>query len=148
MDEIEIKTYLQGNKVTKDYFINVLSYEELAADNGFISSRPGFYVANTGRVGTAGKHWVVLFKARGRKTIEFFDSLAKHPSEYSIKITEFIKQNGKSLLKSNKRIQGDGDVCGFFCLLYCYFRCKGKSMEYFLNLFSDDLNCNDDMVRF
>lgn len=144
MDELAIREYLENNKATEDYFIDVLSYEELCIFPR--ENKKYFYIVNTGKANTVGKHWVVLFKTSSG-SIEFFDPLGKHPSDYSPEITQFIFQNANSFLKSDKRIQGSKNVCGFYCLLYSFFRCKGKSMDYFLNLFSDNLEKNDILVE-
>ena len=115
MDELAIREYLENNKVTKDYFIDVLSYEELCIFPR--ENKKLFFIVNTGKANTPGKHWTVLFKTSSG-SIEFFDPLGKHPSDYSQEITQFIFENGNSFLKSNKRIQGSKNVAfTVYCIL-------------------------------
>lgn len=141
MDELEIKRYLLGNEHTAKYFLGTLAYDELP----ITKHQTGFYIVNTGHSSTPGIHWVVILKIDD--IIEFFDSLANLPGYYSSSIENYLIRNGPSYKMSIKKIQGESNFCGNYCILYCYFRCRKYNMLDFLNLFSNNLKKNDNLVN-
>lgn len=143
MDEQTIREYMYRSEVTASLFINVLSFEELPQSFPY---KQGFYIINADYVDSVGTHWFVVYQPLDGP-IEFFDSLGKDPRYYNEKLYFFLCRSSKYFVKINKRIQGNTNVCGDYCLLYCYFRSKGYSMLDFLNIFGSDLNFNDKMVQ-
>lgn len=142
MDERTISEYLLSNEVTKHRFIGVLSFQELPDYSDKVC---GFYIVNTDTVEGSGKHWLVINKVNNGN-IEFFDSLGKSPNTYSSHILKFLENSASSYSFSNKRIQGNSDLCGDYCIMFIYLRLTGLSYQDFLKLFSDDLNENDEMI--
>ena len=137
MNETEIYNLLKSDKYTSKYFLGVMSYDRLPQEN----PPPGLYVVNTDVSTGPGKHWVCIFFGN---TTEYFDSLGRPPQE----LKSYLKQYASTYMYSTKRIQGIGsDVCGDYCILYAYFRCRGKSMNAFVNMFSDNLDENDILVE-
>lgn len=142
MDELEIKEYLLGNELTSKYFLGTLAYDELPS----VKHKKGFYIVNTGHSSTPGVHWVVILKLND--IIEFFDSLANLPSFYSADFEKYLIKNGPQYKMSIKKVQGQSNFCGNYCILFCYFRCKNYNMSDFLSLFSSNLQKNDNLVNF
>lgn len=141
MDELEITGYLKDNKVTKRFFLGVLAYDELP-----YKQKNGFYIINSGHSSTKGTHWFTIFKQD--QNIEFFDSLANNPSYYSPKIEAYLLRNANNYSMSLKRIQGQSDFCGNYCIIYSYLKCENYSMSDILKLFTDNLEINDHLVNF
>ena len=144
MNELELTHILLGNKVTAPYFCGVISYDELYHK----VPQTGFYICNTDASTGPGEHWVALAWFHGVPA-EFFDSLARPPSDYNTDFIDFLILNGPNYKYSSKRIQDHESVkCGEFCIFYAYHRCSGYSLESILNMFTDNnLKRNDIKVE-
>lgn len=74
---------------------------------------------------------------------EYFSSYGDYPkNKYFLK---FLNNNSSSFVTNTHRLQSDfSSTCGQYCCVYLYYRSKGKSLKYFLNLFSkSDYEFND-----
>lgn len=141
MNEVQIASFLKGNKLTKRLFLGTLAYDELP-----YKQKEGFYIVNTGHSSTSGIHWIVVLKRDG--LIEYFDSLGNSPEFYTKKIEEYLFRNCDSYKMNLKRIQGNSNFCGNYCIFFSFLRCKNYSMSNILDLFSDNLELNDVLVDF
>ena len=137
MNQIQISKYLSSDEYTKQYFRGVMSFDKLP------SCKPaplGLYIVNTDISSGPGKHWVCILLG---EVCEYFDSLGRPPKEVKL----FIENQNKKYIFSTKQIQGySSDVCGDYCVLFSYYRCRGKSMKSFLQMFTKDVKLNDKMV--
>ena len=137
MNEREITHYLTTDRRTSQKFRGVMAYDELPVG----MAEPGLYIVNTGLSSTPGKHWVSVFLD---ETCEYFDSLGKPPKE----VIGFINRQGKAFTYSDTRLQGgSSDVCGDYCILYAYFKCRDFTLKDFIAMFTDDYVYNDKMVE-
>ncbi len=49
---------------------------------------------------------------------------------------------------NSKRLQNyNSNVCGQYCLMYSYYRCRGYKFEEIISMFSDNLILNDVKVN-
>ena len=136
MNELEIATYLSSDSFTSKYFKGVLAYDQLSVSG----QNEGLYVVNTDDSFGDGKHWVCVFLS---DINEYFDSLGKPPTE----VKPFLENMHKPYVYSTQRLQSEtSDVCGDYCILYAYFRCRGYKLDYFMNQFSVDPIYNDVLV--
>ena len=92
-----------------------------------INVMPGgrHYNAKTGTYG----HWVVLIV--GGEKNELFDCLGvrstgDYERDYGHEMTDFVTQN--NCYPVNDELL-DIKNCGFFCLLFCYYKCRGYASE-------------------
>ena len=136
MNEQQITEYLMSDEYTMKYFRGVMAYDELP----IINPPNGLYIVNTDISSGPGKHWVCIFLG---DNCEYFDSLGNPPSE----LLYFIKKQGKVYVYSDKKLQGMSDVCGDYCILFSYFRCRGVSMKNFVEMFTNDTIYNDTLVE-
>ena len=75
---------------------------------------------------------------------DYFDSLGNPPLE----VKEFLTKQGNGFSYNTKRLQSHGsDVCGDYCILFAYFRCRGYALKEYVELFTDDLDYNDKLVQ-
>lgn len=104
--------------------------------------KPGIIVANTDPSYKSGEHWVAFYFPKNKKG-EYFSSYGDYPkNKYFIK---FLHNNSSSFITNTHRLQSDfSSCCGHYCCVYLYYRCKGVSLNQFLNLFSkSDYEFND-----
>lgn len=132
-----------NNTKTKSLFRGVCSYQELP---DFIQENSGFYIINTDSVEGRGIHWLVVYKI-SKNMIYFFDSLGESPERYSSKIKLFLELSAQEYSYSRKRIQGNSDLCGDYCILFAYFISSGLTLLDFLNLFGSNFIANDNLVE-
>lgn len=137
MNELEIAKYLSADKYISKFFRGVFARDELVEnDRG-----EGLYIINTDISTGPGKHWVCLFLS---DETEYFDSLGLAPVE----VKAFLDNRLEPYVFSSQRLQGpNSDVCGDYCILYAYFRCRGWMLEDFIKLFTTNLDQNDRIVE-
>ena len=94
-------------------------------------------IANTDPSHKPGQHWVAVFF--NKTTVYYFDSYGRSPTGTPFQKLMTYRKRKKMF---GRRIQGDGRVCGYYCLYFiltmlhqCTFAC-----------FGDNLNANDRYV--
>lgn len=103
----------------------------------------GVYIVNTDPRAKPGEHWVVIYSdSRGRG--EYFDSYGREPTD---SIIRFMNASFREWTFNNKQLQSVlSTLCGKYCIMYCLYKCNGKSMNDMMKLFSNDTALNDYVV--
>ena len=132
MNSKQIFTALSKNKYTANYFDGVYSLDTLVD----IKKRPKLIICNTDPSNKPGKHWILFF-FKDENNVDFFDSLGNNLEKYGDEFVEFVNKFALKLHQSKIRIQPPKtSLCGHYCLLYSYYRCKGESMNNVLKILS------------
>lgn len=120
-------------------------YHVYAANRLPVRVCPPFYgISNLDPDTKLGSHWVAMY-VDNNGVGEYFDSYGRKPIGYH---RAFFKRNAKILLHNGMRIQNDFTVvCGEYCLMYLYYKSRGKTMYDFVNNFSQNTLCNDLLLR-
>ena len=138
MNELEIDHYLSHDVYTKKYFRGVMAYDELPYTQ---KAKSGLYIVNTDISTGPGIHWVSILVG---DICEYFDPLGNPPD----KCKPFIENQEKVYIYSDKKIQApESDVCGDYCVLFSYYRCREMSMKSFIAMFTEDKTLNDVMIE-
>lgn len=144
MNSEQIRKVLVKNKHTKKCFNGVYAYNRIPR---YIRKKPFCIVVNSDPDNKPGLHWFVINFPK-EACAEYFDSYGNQTISKNIikKINKYSKQ--KCFIRNNKRLQADNsDVCGYYCCVFLYYRCRGISMQKFLNLFSSKkFNHNDKLI--
>jgi len=137
MNTIQIENLLTRDKFTRNEFLGVFARDELP----YIKRYPSCFVFNTDERSEPGQHWLAVYYDENRNA-EFFDSLAFHPSHYSL--VKYLNHTSTNWTNSNKRIQGyQSHLCGVYCVFFLYQRCRGMNIKDFEKLFD---NYNDNFI--
>lgn len=138
MDTREIQSFM--GKIKPQLESNVYAANRLP----ITVSEPSYIISNLDPDTKPGSHWIAIYL--GYDGIgEYFDSYGRKPTTYHL---NFIKRNSRRWFFNSNRIQNDfTSVCGEYCLLYLYFKSKGKTMNDFVNCFSKNTLCNDLVLR-
>lgn len=90
-----------------------------------------------------GMHWLAMYNDENGR-LEVFDSFGQSPYLYNLQ----EKLPRASVLTYNtKQIQSlNSDVCGQYCLYYCYFKARGFDISDIIGIFSNDYYNNDAYV--
>jgi len=85
-------------------------------------------------------HWVGIyyFKVDGAWKSEIFDSYGEPADKYRINPCMPVIRENRIELQSD-----DSELCGVWSLLYLFYRCKGKSLKDFQQLFTEEPRLND-----
>lgn len=94
------------------------------------------YVVNTDPAHMPGQHWVAFYM--DDDTVYYFDPYGLPPIGF-----ERIMQSRKKQLFFKRRLQGQGKMCGQYCLYFILSMQTHRSFQ----LFGDDLNANDRIVE-
>lgn len=138
MDTVELLNIMQNNPVTKSSFDGVYAADRLPKET--IKKRPCGLITNLGKSNLPGSHWICIYLPSNRtnQPPELFDSFAVKP--ISQEFLDYMQRNNnlkKTIRVSNRQIQGDfSEICGQYCCLYLYYKCKNKTMSQFLDMFS------------
>ena len=108
--------------------------------------KPGFYIVNQDPSNKEGSHWIVMFVCNNQIT-EYFDPLGKAPLTY---FRDYMRLQSQIYQYNMKRCQNYfSNLCGQYCLFYCYFRARSYAMQDILDMFDEkDLVYNDQVVYF
>lgn len=144
MKGIKLVNIISTDSIAWSKFGGLYSVDELV---NIRLSKGYYYICNTDRIFSKGKHWVVIYwdNRNNNDSIEFFDSLGKIPSLHFYK---FMKQVKNKIIYSNRRLQSvKSDACGYFCLYFIFCRMKGISFNTIINNFSNNLLNNETYVK-
>lgn len=136
MNSLQLETALKILRVnTKVYAANRLPRT---------LSTPCGIIINTDPDTKPGSHWIAIFIDKYRNG-EFFDSYGFPPQIDFHK--QFLKTACRKWIHSPVGLQSYNTiVCGQYCLVFLYFRARGRSMGEFLKIFSGDPHNNDKIV--
>lgn len=138
MDTKEIEKYLK--QVNANIQFNVFAANKIP----IYFSPPTYIISNLDPDTKPGSHWIAIYidtKGVG----EYFDSFGRKPLGYH---EIFLQTNCRKWIYNNKILQNCiSSFCGIYCLVYIYFKYNGFSMSQFVNLFSDNSVCNDQLVQ-
>ena len=86
-----------------------------------------------------GTHWMCLYQEAN--TLELFDSFGNPPNFYNLKDK---LPHSNIFTYTDRRLQGDSEVCGVYCMYYLFYKSRGFPTSKIVNdLFSIDYNQND-----
>lgn len=132
---------MNSNNLTKNNFKGVFASDQLPRKTVV---KPSFYIVNTDPSYKPGQHWVAIYFPKN-KPAEYFCPAGQPPIKPFI---TFLNRNSVSYICNKKRIQSEFSIlCGLFCCIFIYFRCKNITFKNFLNLFDySNLFLNDLLV--
>lgn len=141
MNTIELNRTLRTNKIPSRFFKGVFPCNYLPKR----VKRPACVIANTDPSYKSGTHWVAFFIPK-KGPAEYFDSFGGYPVNKFFQ--KFLMTNSSVFINNKKRLQSAfASTCGYYCCMYLYWRCKGRSLRNFLNQFSSyDFTWNDAKV--
>lgn len=136
MNSLQIESALKTLRVnTKVYAANRLPRT---------LSTPCAIVINTDPDTKPGSHWIAIFIDKF-KNGEFFDSYGFPPQVEFHK--QFLNSACRKWTHNPMSLQSyNTTVCGQYCLVFLYFKARGKSLSDFLKKFSSDSHRNDKIV--
>ena len=102
------------------------------------------FIVNLDTSNKQGSHWIVLLLSK-ECICEYFDPLGNNIDNY---IAEYLNTHSLPVLVNTKQCQNHNTLsCGKFCLFYCFFRSRCKTMQEILNYFKHDTVYNDILVN-
>lgn len=138
MNSLELSQLVQQDRKLGKIFIGVYANDNLPSK---VLQKPCAIIINTDPAHKRGEHWVAVY-FDVLNNAEYFDSYGFEP--YIPNIVSFLQVNSLKWDYNRKLFQSyTSSVCGMFCLLYLYFKCRGSSLKYIQNMFTDNLELND-----
>lgn len=144
MNTLEIADLLNSNNFTKNIFKGVYAINKIPKR---FNQKPCCIIVNYDTDKQPGSHQIAVFFPK-KGCAEFFDSYGNQTIKNNV--IKHISKNTKMdcFIRNAKRLQGTiSTVCGQYCCVYLWFRCKGYSLRKFINIFtSTDYSYNDKLV--
>ena len=135
----ELEAYMLRDPYIRHYYGGVVALDQLP----IVIKKPTIFIVNSDPSGLPGKHWFAVFFT----TInEHFDSAGFYPNK--VLEAELIAHGPRFQYNDNRVQTFYSDTCGLFCLFYCYFRCRGYSFREIMDMFSDNLQVNEHVVKY
>lgn len=122
-------------------FLGVYSANEVVSRK---NNKSFSVIFNTGRLGTAGIHFVSLFVTKN--ILYYFDSFGDQHIQQDI--AKFIHKLNRKCVMLCEPIQDlSSNFCGLYALAFLLWKKKNKSLKTFYSLFSEsNLKLNDKIV--
>ena len=138
MDEIVIKNLLKCSQCFRGTFARDELPETIPINSGLI--------ANTDTSDKPGTHWVCLYRA-DNGYCEYFDPFGLSPQYEEFK--DFLNRNSKlGFIYNNQQLQCiDCITCGYYCVSFFKYRCKGFSLYQYICSYKSDPYINEKIVR-
>lgn len=139
MYEQTITDILKKDLNTKQLFMGVYARDELPTELNY----PCCFVINTHTRAEVGEHWLAFYYDIN-KICYFFDSFGLSP--YFYRLINFIKNTSYDFTYNMKRLQGDSDYCGYYCVLFLLYVCMDK-LDIFFLIFNSSSEKNDLIIK-
>ena len=145
MNSLEILNILKSEAFTKTVlvFTDVLPIDRLPDR---IQTRPRGFIVNTDPADKPGTYWLVIFITTNGKG-EFWDPFAQRPVFYSPNFTQFLNKHCSAFTWKKALQESFADVCGQYALFFALHRCRHIPMSTIANMFTDNEEWNDILVR-
>ena len=130
-----IKRIIQNDARTRSQFCGVFAANELPYQLPY-----SLAIVNCCNADREGIHWLAICQ-EDDDTLEFFDSFGLPPDMYNL--TENLPETTAISYNSRQLQSYYSEVCGHYCLYYCYFKVRGYRMSDIVSIFSNDYDNND-----
>ena len=144
MNTLQILNVLKNDPFTKSVFTDVLPSDLLLNQ---IQKKPRGFILNEDTSNGPGTHWISIYITADGKG-EFFDSYGEPPEFYSRNFETFLEDYSSTFTWNEKTLQSPWScVCGQYCLFYALHRSRNIFMSTTVNMFTDQRDWNDTLVR-
>lgn len=133
MHTSQLRRAMHRQPVTRNVFGGVYARDRIP---DVPKNRTVAYIVNTDPSNKPGRHWVCFFLTRD--TVYYFDSYGRPPIGF-----RKIWTSRRHHVHFRRRIQGNGQTCGHYCLYFIYAMMTDQKFS----CFGDDLNANDVFVQ-
>lgn len=136
----ELEEYMRNDAYISSFQWGVVAQDEIPHE----IHEPAVFIVNTDPSTKPGTHWLTLFF--NFNCAEQFDSSGQKPI---LNIQHELVTHSQCYMYNNVRVQSYfSDTCGQFSLFFAYFRCRGYSFREIMNMFSRNLEMNENLVNF
>jgi len=109
-----------------------------------LPSKPKLLVCNTDPSTKPGQHWISIYVSEDGRG-EYFDSFGRMPTEHFV---DYLNEHCRNWIYNKKQLQSIvSTFCGYYCCMYCMYRCRGFDLNKVVNFFSTDTAFNDSIVH-
>lgn len=128
----------------KDPYIRLFYGGVIALDQlPSVISKPSVYIVNTDPAHLPGTHWLAVYF--DSPVSEHFDSSGQKPPP-SLEL-ELIFHSSMYMYNTSRVQSFTSNTCGEFSLFFCYFRCRGFTFKEIMNMFTGNLEENENLVQ-
>jgi hypothetical protein len=107
MDSQQLDTFLKKKQTSSNIYLGVVASDELPTNIllsklSTTSKKSIFFIANTSRRESGGKHWVSMYFDIPKKTIELYNSLGTYPTGDILSWLIMLQEQNNKLSKTKK----------------------------------------------
>ena len=138
MNTNELKEYMLRDDFISQQYGGVVALNEIPTK----IDKPSIYIVNSDPNYLPGTHWYAVYF---NQVSEHFDSAGFDPCE---PLTNQLIANSFKFRYNTNRVQNYyTETCGLFCLFYSYFRCRSFTFVEIMDMFSNNLELNENIVK-
>lgn len=124
MFEQSIDEILKKDEYTKNIYLGSFARNELPTK----PKHPSCFILNTDPRNKPGKHWLAFYYNQNGDC-DFFDSYGKSPEYFNLE--EYISKTSNNWTWNKRRLQGNSNFCGFYCVLFLLYKTRNKILNFF-----------------
>ena len=129
MNTIQLDKIMKKHKFTKKIYLGTFAIDKLPNKVKY----PSCLIVNNEKSYEDGEHWIAIYFGKNKQA-EFFDSFGNSPRTFGL--DTFIKKHSSKMTFNFVKLKSDFSLfCGYYCVLYLIYKCKGFSLKYFLKFF-------------
>ena len=134
MNSLQLNKVMKSQKETRKSYLGTFALDKLPQKVRY----PSCLIVNNQKSTEPGEHWVAIYFGKNKKA-EFFDSFGNSPHTFGLE--KYIQNNSLTMKFNRIKLQSDFSLfCGYYCVLYLIYKCKGYSLNYFLKLFDNPID--------
>ena len=142
MNTLDIYNKIKKDIISYDIFLGVFSRDQLPSTR--LLRFPCTFIINTDKQTEPGEHWLAFYYDKN-KNATFFDPCGLSPKVYGLEA--YLKNTSSNWSFNSKRIQSFFSVlCGEICIFFLYFVSRNFSLNFILNLFSNNYEQNEKVI--
>jgi hypothetical protein len=137
MNTKQIGTLLNTDPLCRQQFQGVYSIDTLPP-------KPTLLVCNTDPSTKPGRHWIAIYVDKNGRG-EYFDSFGRAPNK---QFADYLNEHCSIWTFNKKQLQSIiSSFCGYYCCMYCLYRCRGVDLNGITKLFTNDTAFNDSIAH-
>jgi hypothetical protein len=134
MNTIQIDKIMKKHYFTNKIYLGTFAIDKLPIEVKY----PSCLIVNNQKSSEEGEHWIAIYFGKNKQA-EFFDSFGNPPKRFGL--DKYINKHSSRMTFNKIKLQSNYSLfCGYYCLLYLIYKCKGFSLNYFLNFFNKPID--------
>ena len=146
---LEINKIMYNHPITRKYYRGTWALDKVPMKQAFKRKARSCFIVNSCPSTHPGSHWTSVWidenKNSKKRKVEHFCSYGLPPP---LKLHRLLSRGSTDYKRNRKHLQKQNSIlCGYYCMIYLMFKCRGLGMKAFLKCFTDYPEINDRILK-